>query len=105
MSEKVIEHSLLSDKALLKHMERGTVVIEPFRRENLSTSSYDVTLGPFFYRETNPEPGHGTHFFALHRLSWESAQLSPFSFLLSAFPFSHVLFPPFFTASSLILTF
>ncbi|EFA76884.1 dCTP deaminase [Heterostelium album PN500] len=53
--------SLLSDKAILKHMEKGTVVISPFIRENLSTSSYDVTLGPYFYREKVPEPGQGIY--------------------------------------------
>jgi hypothetical protein len=60
MASAQVEHSLLSDKAILKHIQRGTIVIEPFARECLSTSSYDVTLGPYFYRETNPEPGHGT---------------------------------------------
>jgi hypothetical protein len=29
---------LLSDKALLAHMEKGSVVIEPFNMANLSTS-------------------------------------------------------------------
>jgi dCTP deaminase len=38
-------------------MERATVVIEPFVRANLATSSYDVTLGPYYYRETCPESG------------------------------------------------
>lgn len=52
-----IEHSLLSDKAILHHMKAGTVVIEPFDISNLSTSSYDVTLGPNFYRETDGESG------------------------------------------------
>ena len=51
--------SLLSDKAILRHIEKGTVVIEPFRRENLSTSSYDVTLGPYFFKEAEPEAGQG----------------------------------------------
>lgn len=35
-------------------MKNGNVVIEPFRRENLSTSSYDVTLGEYFFREQPP---------------------------------------------------
>jgi dCTP deaminase len=62
MSESaVIEKSLLSDKAILKHLERGSVVIEPFLREHLSTSSYDVTLGQYYFREQQPEPGIGIY--------------------------------------------
>lgn len=53
-------HSLLSDRAILEHMQRGTVVIRPFVRANLSTSSYDVTLGSCYYRETPPESGSST---------------------------------------------
>ena len=60
MASPHVPSGVLSDKALLRHIEQGTVVVEPFVRENLSTSSYDVTLGPFFFRESNPEPGHGT---------------------------------------------
>ncbi len=41
----------LSDKQILEHMKRGTVVIEPFNKLNLSTSSYDVTLGEYYFRE------------------------------------------------------
>jgi deoxycytidine triphosphate deaminase len=55
-----IGHSLLSDKAILEHMRRGTVVIRPFVRANLATSSYDVTLGTSYYRETPPESGSST---------------------------------------------
>ena len=49
--------SLLSDKAILRAMEEGRVVIEPFERLQLSTASYDVTLGQWYYRERPPEPG------------------------------------------------
>eukprot|EP01111_Echinosteliopsis_oligospora_P008254 TRINITY_DN23790_c0_g1_i1.p1 TRINITY_DN23790_c0_g1~~TRINITY_DN23790_c0_g1_i1.p1 ORF type:complete len:265 (-),score=64.16 TRINITY_DN23790_c0_g1_i1:45-758(-) len=52
-------HSLLSDKAVLRFMDQGNIVIYPFHREYLSTTSYDVTLGPFFFRECVPEPGQG----------------------------------------------
>ena len=53
--------SLLSDQAILRHMEAGSVVIEPFAARNLSTSSYDVTLGHHYFREQTPEPGQGVY--------------------------------------------
>ena len=43
----------LSDKQILEYMKKGTVIISPFKKENLNTSSYDITLGDYFYRE-NP---------------------------------------------------
>ena len=52
-----LRHSLLSDRAILAHLMRGSVVIQPFSLASLSTSSYDVTLGPNYYREAAPEPG------------------------------------------------
>jgi len=45
----------LSDKRILECMKEGSIVIEPFRRENLATSSYDVTLGEYFYVEQPPK--------------------------------------------------
>ena len=54
---KIIGRSLLSDAAILRHMEKGNIVIDPFKRENLKTNSYDVTLGSLFYREQPPLPG------------------------------------------------
>lgn len=50
----VSERSCLSDTAILRSIEQGKVVIDPFRRENLATSSYDVSLGQYFYRELKP---------------------------------------------------
>lgn len=44
----------LSDKKILEHRTHGTIVIEPFIRENLATSSYDVTIGEWYYREKPP---------------------------------------------------
>lgn len=32
-------------------MKKGDVIIHPFTRANLATSSYDLTLGEWFYRE------------------------------------------------------
>jgi len=36
---------ILSDKKILDEISKGNIVIEPFRRENLGTNSYDVALG------------------------------------------------------------
>ena len=41
----------LSDKKILEEMEAGNIIIDPFDRANLSTSSYDVTLGDFYFSE------------------------------------------------------
>lgn len=40
----------LSDKRIVEEMAKGDIVIDPFDSRNLSTSSYDVTLGEWFYR-------------------------------------------------------
>lgn len=45
----------LSDKQILEEMKGGNIGIEPFNRQNLSTSSYDVTLGEHFYTEQRPK--------------------------------------------------
>ena len=44
----------LSDRKILEGMKEGSIVIEPFDRANLATSSYDVTLGEYFYVEQEP---------------------------------------------------
>eukprot|EP00002_Diphylleia_rotans_P031158 TRINITY_DN645_c0_g2_i1.p1 TRINITY_DN645_c0_g2~~TRINITY_DN645_c0_g2_i1.p1 ORF type:complete len:241 (-),score=33.55 TRINITY_DN645_c0_g2_i1:120-842(-) len=61
MAQQDSHYSLLSDKGILRSMETGKIIIEPFHRDCLSTSSYDVTLGPYFYRESIPEPGLGIY--------------------------------------------
>lgn len=45
----------LSDKKILENKKAGDIIIEPFKIENLATSSYDVTLGEYYYREQRPE--------------------------------------------------
>lgn len=37
---------ILSDSAILKAMERGEIIIEPFQKAALGTNSYDVHLSP-----------------------------------------------------------
>lgn len=44
----------LSDTRILEAMKAGDIVIEPFRQDNLATSSYDVTLGEYYFREQKP---------------------------------------------------
>lgn len=36
---------ILTDNAILEEMEKGTIVVQPFERENLGSNSYDVHLG------------------------------------------------------------
>ncbi len=45
----------LSDKKILEYKKVGDIMIEPFKADNLATSSYDVTLGEYYYREQRPE--------------------------------------------------
>jgi dCTP deaminase len=51
----------LSDKKILEAMKEGSIVIEPFKRENLATSSYDVTLGEYFFREQPSKYNHSLY--------------------------------------------
>lgn len=38
---------ILSDQQILNEIQKGTIKVEPFRRECLGTNSYDVHLGPY----------------------------------------------------------
>lgn len=53
--------STLSDLRILSHIKSANIVISPFRKENLGTASYDVTLGEYYYREQVPQTGHGLY--------------------------------------------
>src|SRR5437899_2198493 len=48
--------SPLSDRLILAHMEVGNIVISPFKDRNLQNSSYDVSLGRYYYAEQEPGP-------------------------------------------------
>jgi dCTP deaminase len=54
----------LSDKRILDEMKEGSIVIEPFDRRNLATSSYDVTLGEYFFIEKHPK--HFDHIYNIY---------------------------------------
>lgn len=45
----------LSDKRILEEMKKGDIIITPFKKENLATSSYDLTLGEYFFAEKPPQ--------------------------------------------------
>jgi len=47
--------SVLSKPEILKYHKNGSVIIEPFNRENLNSTSYDVRLGEYFYRQNQME--------------------------------------------------
>lgn len=43
--------SVLIDKQILHYLETKDIVIEPFVERHLNTTSYDVTLGSYYFRE------------------------------------------------------
>lgn len=51
----------LSDRRILEEMKKGDIVISPFDKEQLATSSYDVTLGEWFFREQTPNYNHSLY--------------------------------------------
>jgi dCTP deaminase len=44
---------ILTDKQILKEIENGTIVIEPFDIKNLGSNSYDVHLGKYLAKYNN----------------------------------------------------
>ncbi len=51
----------LSDKKILEEKAAGNLVIHPFKKENLATSSYDLTLGESYFREQEPREYHNIY--------------------------------------------
>jgi len=54
--DQIARNSLLSRDVVLEHMGLGNIIIDPFKPENLGTVSYDVTLGPWYYRQQDLGP-------------------------------------------------
>ncbi len=46
---------LLSRPAIVRHRAEGNIVIDPFDERKLKTTSYDLSLGEWFWRERHPE--------------------------------------------------
>lgn len=51
------DRSRLSKPAILKHIEKGNIIIEPFSPDNLGSAQYDVTLGYHFWRKKSIAEG------------------------------------------------
>lgn len=45
--------SVLSDIDIEAELKQENIVISPYNEKHVNTSSYDVTLGPYFYRESD----------------------------------------------------
>lgn len=43
---------LLSRNAILRHIKEGNIIIDPFSEKNLTSASYDITLGKYYWRES-----------------------------------------------------
>jgi dCTP deaminase len=54
----------LSDRRILEEMKNGDIVIEPFNRNHLATSSYDLTLGEWFFPQQPSK--HFQHIFNIY---------------------------------------
>lgn len=52
---------LLSRDAILRHIKEGNIVVDPFDERKLRTTSYDVSLGEWFWREAHPEGRASIH--------------------------------------------
>lgn len=52
---------LLSKPAILRHLKKGTIVIDPYKENNMGNCSYDVSLGEWYFRESHPEGGFTTY--------------------------------------------
>ncbi len=54
-----LTHIAYSDLKILEAKEAGDIIIYPFNNDHVNTSSYDVTLGEYIFREQPPQPTNG----------------------------------------------
>lgn len=45
---------LLSHPGILRHLESGNIIIDPFHPRKLNSASYDVSLGEWYWQERHP---------------------------------------------------
>lgn len=55
--QEIESSAVLSDEGMQLELARGNIVIEPFCAENLQSSSYDLTLGEYYFVRVHIEPG------------------------------------------------
>lgn len=49
------QYSVLNSNSIKYFLKSGEITIHPFNERQLNTTSYDVTLGEYFYREQHPK--------------------------------------------------
>jgi len=53
--------ALLSHQDILTGYENGDIYIDPFNKSHVGTNSYDVTLGKYYWKESDPDNRVFTH--------------------------------------------
>lgn len=56
----------LSDRLILQNIETGDIIIHRFNRRDLGTSSYDVRLGNYYFRENQKNNGIRDHIYNIY---------------------------------------
>ena len=46
--------SVLSSAGIMRHIKLGNIIVSPFKMQNLKTSSYDLTLGEYYFEPQHP---------------------------------------------------
>lgn len=78
--------TVLNNESILKYMAENEIVIFPFNKSNLNSTSYDVTLGKYFYRCQKPADEWGHNIYNINsekhvRRVWGEAQEArPYSY-------------------------
>lgn len=56
--DQVVPQSVASNEMILKAMKDGHIIIDPFSEDRLQTSSYDVSLGEYYWTTRAVHPGN-----------------------------------------------
>lgn len=75
---------VLSKPAILRHLKKGTIVIDPFNPKNLANTSYDVRLGKNFFRQSEMDRAETLNPF------WEKSVRKMYSAVCEAVPVKRI---------------